>query len=337
MLALRPAPSLKLLFLLASGAFLGCAGTADRLIDRAEQAGEREAAERVDRGVSGAADAAEEAILKGGQAEADPGAATGAAATDAAEGQESPLQAVREFRSAVLQTSSLRELAKHIHPEESEWRAEVENSEEDAAELQEWQEYFRPYEPAQERIFGDSAVVLAFGEDVPGAMVFVVSRDADEWRIASVPEPDFDLVQGATGSFGIEGAVDASVEGVHARIGEAAAWITLYDTSLHHLAGGFGQIRVPTLTLRYPSCPEVGTHELSQMSYLTPDTDGDGVPEQFAAGPAGEPAVLEIESIAEGRFSGTLRATLQPFQTGFADTIRVTGGLEGIPVHCPGG
>lgn len=251
------------------------------------------------------------------------------------EARESPLEAVRAFRTAVLQASSLRELAEHIHPE-SAWRADVEGSEEDAAELREWQDYFGPYEPAQERISGDSAVVLAFGEDVPGAMVFVVSRDAGEWRIAAVPEPEFDLVQGATGSFEVEGAVQASVEGAHARIGEPAAWITLYDTSRHHLAGGFGQIRVPTVAMGYPTCPEVGTHELSQTIYLTPDTDADGVPEQFAADPNAEPAVLEIDSIAEGRFSGTVRATLQPFQTGFEDAVHVTGALEGIPVHCSG-
>lgn len=45
---------------------LGCAGTADRLVDRAGRAAEREAGERVDRGVSGAADAGEDAVTASG-------------------------------------------------------------------------------------------------------------------------------------------------------------------------------------------------------------------------------------------------------------------------------
>lgn len=56
---------------------LGCAGTAERLVDRAGLATEREAGQRVDRGVSGAAAAAEDAVLRRGE---DRSAATGTGA-----------------------------------------------------------------------------------------------------------------------------------------------------------------------------------------------------------------------------------------------------------------
>lgn len=62
------AARIRILALLASGIVAGCAGTGSRLLDRAGRAGEREAGERIDRGVSGAANAAEDAVLRGDDA-----------------------------------------------------------------------------------------------------------------------------------------------------------------------------------------------------------------------------------------------------------------------------
>lgn len=58
---------LRLFIALSVPTILACAGTAERLVDRAAAAGEREAGERVDRGVGAAADSVERAVLGGGE------------------------------------------------------------------------------------------------------------------------------------------------------------------------------------------------------------------------------------------------------------------------------
>ncbi len=103
---------LRIGVLLLVPAFLACAGSADRLVDRAGQAIEREAGERIDRGADAAADAAEGTVTADGEEEG--GAAAGAApggdpATDiprAGEGADTNYDFVRGDRPIFMEDYS---------------------------------------------------------------------------------------------------------------------------------------------------------------------------------------------------------------------------------------